>query len=214
MAPIVIIGNPLSTCTRRVAVVCKFIGAEYTIKSITDWSLLKQPEYLKIQPFGQVPVLEEEDGWTVYESRAISRYIVQKYGKGSSLLPPADDLRAVAAFEAAASVEQANFDKIVADIVAEKIFKPMRGAQTDEKRVADLTEALGPKLDGYERILSKTKYIASETLTVADLFHLPYGYMLEKTGSDALKDPSRPNVARWWKDISSRPEWLAVAEGA
>ncbi|KAH7104866.1 glutathione S-transferase [Auriculariales sp. MPI-PUGE-AT-0066] len=212
MAPILIIGHPLSTCTRRVAAVCKLIGAEYTLKGMTVPEL-KEPEYLKIQPFGQVPVLQEEDGWTVFESRAICRYIVQKYGKDSTLLPPADDLKAVAAFEAAASSEQANFDKIVYDIVNEKVFKPMTGREPNEARVVELTEALGPKLDGYERILSKTKYLAGDTFTLVDVFHLPYADLLEKkVGSDALQ--TRPNVARWWNDISSRPEWIAVRESA
>lgn len=36
----------------------------------------------------------------------------------------------------------------------------MRGGTTDEKRVADLTESLNAKLDVYDNILSKRKYLA------------------------------------------------------
>jgi len=55
--------------------------------------------------------------WSAYngvrstESRAISRYLVAKYGKGSTLVPPATDIEDSARFEAAASVEVSNFDK-------------------------------------------------------------------------------------------------------
>jgi glutathione S-transferase len=34
-------------------------------------------------------------------------------------------------------------------------------------------EAFMKSLDGYERILSKQKYIAGDGLTLADLFHVP-----------------------------------------
>lgn len=46
---------------------------------------------------------------------------------------------------------------------------------------------------------------------MVDLFHIPYGAMLAVAGSDLMT--SRPNVARWWKDITARPSWLAVADG-
>ncbi|KAH7104881.1 hypothetical protein BKA62DRAFT_767150 [Auriculariales sp. MPI-PUGE-AT-0066] len=68
---------------------------------------------------------------------------------------------------------------------------------------------LGPKLDGYERILSKSHYLDGEKLTLVDLFHLPHASMFNKyIGSDALR--TRPDVARWWNDISKPPEWIAA----
>ena len=36
----------------------------------------------------------------------------------------------------------------------------MRGGKTDEKRVKELAETLNMKMEGYERILSKQKYLA------------------------------------------------------
>jgi len=46
---------------------------------------------------------------------------------------------------------------------------------------------------------------------LADLFHLPYGTLLVAIGEGELFD-SRPNVKRWWNDITSRPSWKAVSE--
>lgn len=63
---------------------------------------------------------EEEDGFKVYESRAIARYLVAKYGKGK-LIPT--DLKELALFEQAASIEQNNFDPYASGIGAEKVFK-------------------------------------------------------------------------------------------
>ncbi|KAM1955087.1 hypothetical protein ACFX16_024685 [Malus domestica] len=38
----------------------------------------KSPEFLKLQPFGQIPVIQDGD-YTLYESRAIIRYYAEKY---------------------------------------------------------------------------------------------------------------------------------------
>jgi len=46
---------------------------------------------------------------------------------------------------------------------------------------------------------------------MADIFHIPYGALLARTGSDAMT--RSPSVARWWKEITSRPSWTAMADG-
>ncbi|KAH7106482.1 glutathione S-transferase [Auriculariales sp. MPI-PUGE-AT-0066] len=203
---VVIIGNGASTCTRRIAAVCKFVG-------VSTSSILKSPEHIALQPFGQVPVLTEEDGFILTGGTFFFYSACTTHGKGSMLLPPADDIKAIAHFEAC-SIEVANFDQIVGDIVKEKVFILWFGQKTDEARVAELFKALGPKLDGYERILSKNKYLAGDTFTLADVFHLPYGYHFEKHAGGSEELQKRPNVARWWKDISNRPEWLAIQDSA
>ncbi|KAF8595199.1 hypothetical protein BDV93DRAFT_564643 [Ceratobasidium sp. AG-I] len=60
-------------------------------------------------------------------------------------------------------------------------------------------------MDGYERILSKQKYLAGDTFTLADLFHLPYGKMAEDLVPGLFS--SKPSVKKWWEDITSRESW-------
>lgn len=61
-------GTGQSTCTRRVAAVCKELGVEYEIKQV-DWANIKTPEHLAIQPFGQVPVMEVRAAFIVLDRR-------------------------------------------------------------------------------------------------------------------------------------------------
>jgi len=204
-------GHPLSTCTRRVALVCKEKGIPYELH-VVDLAKgeQKNPTYTKIQPFGQVPYIDD-DGFILFESRAIGRYLAKKYAsQGPPLIPT--DLQGEALFEQAASIEQANFDPYASGLAYEKVFKVRRGLQTDEKRVEELTATLNGKLDGYEEILSKQKYLAGDEVTLADLFHLPYGSMLGMMKFDVIE--KRPNVSRWFNELSSRPAWLAVKDGA
>ncbi|EEB90240.1 hypothetical protein MPER_11573, partial [Moniliophthora perniciosa FA553] len=75
-----------------------------------------------------------------------------------------------------------------------------------------LDRGLGGKLKAYEVILRKQKYLASDEITLADLFHLPFGTMLSVAGSDIMSRQG-PNVTRWWNGLTSRPAWKAVAQG-
>src|SRR6266446_2236439 len=55
----------------------------------------REPAYLAMNPNGLVPTLEEEDGFLLWESNSIVRYLAGKHGPGR--LEPADPrLRALA----------------------------------------------------------------------------------------------------------------------
>ncbi|KAF8072286.1 glutathione S-transferase [Lyophyllum atratum] len=205
-------GSGGSTCTRRVGTVLreKKIPFELVEVQLTKGEH-KSPEYLAKQPFGQVPYIDD-DGFILYESRAICRYLEAKFpNQGPKLVPT--DIKENAIFEQAASVELNNFDAYAHKAVAEKIFKPYYGQTPSEEAFQELIKQLAGRLDAYDVILSKQKYVAGNELTLADLFHLPYGYMLKDAGSNIMDDESRPHVLRWWKDITSRPSWEAVKGG-
>ena len=123
-------GNPLSTCTKRVATVLKEKNVPFEFIPV-DFAKgeHKAPAFLEKQPFGQVPYIDD-DGFILYESRAIGRYIALKYkGQGTPLIPDPSDVRATAKFEEAASVEQSNFDIFASGLAAEKVFKPYVSAR-------------------------------------------------------------------------------------
>jgi glutathione S-transferase len=90
-----------SSCTRRVLITL----AE---KKVTDYELIivnlplgeqRNPSYLEKAPFGKVPLLDD-DGFLIYESRAICQYIARKYsGQGTKLMPDERDLMEYGLFE-------------------------------------------------------------------------------------------------------------------
>ncbi|KAL5480329.1 hypothetical protein ACEPAI_1599 [Sanghuangporus weigelae] len=206
-------GLPWSTCTEAVITVLKELGVQYEIEVV---NLLagdsRKPEYIaNLHPFGQIPVLIDEDGFKLFESRAIARYLIAKYGPNSGLIPK--DLKKNALFEQAMSIENNDFAPPAGGLASEKYFKPMMDLQPSEERVAEHASTLEKKLQAYERILSKQKYLAGDELTLADLLHLPYGAIItDQVGFKGLT--ATPNVARWWKDISSRESWKSVQADA
>ncbi|KAJ7880087.1 hypothetical protein B0H13DRAFT_1614055 [Mycena leptocephala] len=66
---------------------------------------------------------QDDDGFILYESRAISRYLAEKSAdQGTSLLPAG--LKEWTLVEQAASVELANFLPVVLNVVTELVRKP------------------------------------------------------------------------------------------
>lgn len=113
-------------CTRRVAVVLREYNVPYELVTINFKAQEhKSEEFLKHQPFGQVPYIVDDGGAEVYESRAIGRYIANKYrAQGPALLPASHEIEKFGKFEQAASVELANFDTYAGGIAAERLYKP------------------------------------------------------------------------------------------
>jgi len=206
-------GYPASSSARIVAMtlVEKKVPFEFVTVAM-EVGEHKSPAFLEKQPFGQIPIIDD-DGFILYESRAICRYIALKYAdQGTRKLIPTDSLREIALFEQAASIEQNNFNEYARTIVYELVAKPKYTNEEPDKAVVDKSIAtLSSKLDVYDAILGKQKYLAGNEITLADLFHLPLGTMLATAGTDVLD--SKPNVARWFKDISSRESWIAYKDG-
>lgn len=206
-------GLAFSTCTQRVLTTLTEKGLKYELVPV-DFANgeHKSEKYLnEKQPFGVIPVLVDEDGFQIYESRAICRYLEAKYkGKGTELVP--NDAAAKGLFEQGASIEISYFDPSASGIVFERVFKSMKGlGDADEARVSSLKSQLSDRLDVYDKILAKQPYIGGQVFTLADLFHLPYGKKLVDIGEGQLFE-SRPNVKRWWNTITSRPSWQAVLQ--
>ncbi|KAK2627365.1 hypothetical protein QTJ16_003331 [Diplocarpon rosae] len=199
-------GFPFSTCTQLVLLTLAEKGVEAELK-VVDLSTgaHKSPEYLKLQPFGKVPVLEDE-GHFVYESRAIARYIAKKYaGQGTPLIP--EDLKAYGLFEQAASIEQSYFNGPASRVAFEKVFKPMFNlGATDETVLAKHVAELDGALKVYETILSKQPYLAGDAITLADLCHLPYGSFVKDNGFADLF-AKYPAVNKWFEGLQARPTW-------
>ncbi|KAJ7906155.1 glutathione S-transferase [Mycena leptocephala] len=204
-------GMAFSTCTRRVAIVLleKKVPFQFVPISAAKTEL-KSAAHLEKQPFGEVPYIDD-DGFILYESRAICRYIADKYtNQGTPLIPMGIEEKAL--FEQAASIEYCTFEPLASKAVAEMVFKPILGQVPDKAVFDSLIESLSAKLDAYEVILAKHKYLAGNEVTLADLFHLPYATMLARAGSEIMTTKG-PNVTRWFNDISGRASWQLVKNG-
>lgn len=193
-------GHPASTCTRKVlcALAEKGVNYEFVLVDIMKGEQ-KSPEHLARQPFGVVPVLEDE-GFVLYESRAILRYLNAKLG---GLAPT--DAKDLGIMEQWISVEQSYFSPPAMKAILEIFFSPMKGTTPDQDVVKKGKEDAAKALDVLERALVGKEFLAG-SFSIAEITYAPYFQYLFDTGlGDIVKE--RPNVAAWWGRISERPSW-------
>ncbi|KAJ7325380.1 glutathione S-transferase [Mycena albidolilacea] len=167
----------------------------------------KKPEFLAMDPFGQVPVIDD-DGFIVYESRAICRYLAEKYAdQGPNLFPKGLEERAMV--EQGAAVELATFEPAILKLFREG-GKRLRGLPFDQAILDEALSELSAVLDVYEVILGKQKFLGGDEYSLADLFHFGSAPRLVENGIDIMTSKGRPNVTRWWNELTARPAWAKL----
>ncbi|OBT63934.1 hypothetical protein VE03_05922 [Pseudogymnoascus sp. 23342-1-I1] len=204
-------GSAMSTSRVLVTILEKELPYEFIFIDIAKGDQ-KSEDYKKLQPFGKVPALED-DGFMMFESRAICKYLARKYPSGKKLIPEGDD-KGYGRFEQACSIEQSYFAAAAETIGTELVIKPMKGlGLPDEQRVAQAEKDLDIVLAVYDKILAKQKYLAGDELTLADLFHLPNGAAL-KAGKWKEVFEKYPNADKWFKGLQERETWVKAAAEA
>jgi len=200
-------GNIFSTCTRIVLMTAAELNADVELVPVDLMKgQHKQTEHLKRQPFGKIPAFVDNHGFTLFESRAIARYIAQQYGD-SNIYPKDPKKRAIV--DQWLSVEQGTVNGYLCTILAERILNRHRGLDTDQKNIDKAINNITPYLDVLDKHLAENKYMSGTEFTLADIVYLPYLQLLSTVPEWSLiKD--RKNLLRWWEDISNRPAWKSV----
>lgn len=146
------------------------------------------------------------------ESRAITAYVAEKFKETGYDLIRHQNLKEAALVKVWIEVEAQQFHPAIAPIIFQYLVAPLQGNSPDQAVINTNLEKLGKVLDIYEAKLSRSKYLAGDFYSLADLHHLPYTYYLMKTPAASVIN-ERPHVKAWWEDISSRPAFKKVAEG-
>ena len=144
----------------RVRWVLEEAGLPYTAR-LLEQGEQDHPDYRLMQPFGQVPMFEE-DGLVLFESGAIALHVAER---SEALLPkePAARIRAVQWLIAALnSVEPSIVNLFLIDF----IFTNEEWAKLRRASAADL---MNKKLDAVAKRLGDKPFLDGERFTVGDL---------------------------------------------
>jgi glutathione S-transferase len=203
-------GHPASTCTRKVLCTLaeKSAPFEFITVDITKGEH-RGPEHLARQPFGVVPALDD-NGYALYESRAIVRYLDAAL-PGVSLSPA--DPKARGLMEQWISVEHSYFSPHAMKAVLNIWHASMQGKEPDRDVIAKGTSDATRALDVLDKALAGKEYLV-DAFSLADIMYAPYLQYLQDMHIDAIVT-ERANVLAWWKRISARPSWQkAIGKGA
>lgn len=98
-------------------------------------------------------------------------------------------------------------------IISLTVPQSHHGGTTDAARVQELAAQLDKALAVYDTILGKQRYLTGDEISLADLFHLPYGHMVRNIGyKEAFEKYS--NVEKWFASLEARDSWVKVSSAA
>ena len=160
----------------------------------------KRPEFLKLNPYGKVPVIND-NGQILFESCIINEYLDEQY-PNPPLMPKDPYLR--------------GRGRVLVDYALNYLHEPywaLRGEmlkKESERNIAIMEEKrhiLRNLLQYLEEALGDKSYFLGE-ISLTDIDVLPRFLRMESYG--ALPTPSLPRIGAWLKRIKERPSVKAI----
>ncbi|OAD57706.1 Glutathione S-transferase 1, isoform D [Eufriesea mexicana] len=182
---------PGSAPCRGVALAAAALGVKMNFKEV---DLMKgehmKPEYLKMNPQHTIPTIDD-NGFYLWESRAIMTYLADQYGKNDSLYPKDPKKRAVVN-------QRLYFDACTLYKAFSDYFYPMIFAKAPKDQTK--FESIGTALSFLDQFLEGQNYVAGSNMTLADLSLTATISTLEVLDYDLSK---YKNVTRWFAKMKS-----------
>ncbi|PHR61612.1 MAG: glutathione S-transferase [Robiginitomaculum sp.] len=154
------------------------------------------PEFLAMNPAGQIPVLILEDGRCLAESNAILFYL----GLGSSYLPP--DAFTQAEILRWMFFEQYKHEPAIAVARFITVYAPKR-----KKELPALIKRGYAALDIMETHLSTRDYFVGDGLTIADISLYGYTHVATEGGFDMKPYKF---IKKWLKRVKDHPDYVSI----
>ena len=174
------------------------VGAAYELKRVdTTKGEHRTPEFLALNPRGQIPALTLPDGTVISESAAMILHLADAHPATGLLPPPGDSARAQAyrwLFFLVANIYEADLRYYYADRYTED------AAGRDGVRAAGARQ-MRDSFVIVERALDPGPYLLGARYSVADL----YLTMLANWGSAANAAADCPRIAKLCKLVRDRP---------
>lgn len=177
----------------RIALREKNIACEEVTADV--FTLKRNPEFLRLNPFGQLPVLEDGP-LVIAESIAILEYLEERH-PDPPLLPRAPEARAIARQFMCWSTDYW-------PPAWKKWMAPrFPGATWTDESVREGRAEIAAHLDVLAERLATREWLA-DTYSLADICYAPLVLVLDRVGLESDL-AARPAVARWTARMRERP---------
>ncbi|XP_046573050.1 glutathione S-transferase 1-like isoform X3 [Haliotis rubra] len=184
---------------RSVRMAAKALGVQLELKQL-DFANKEHlnPEFLKINPDQIVPTMTDGD-FTLWESRAIMRYLVGKYGGEDNSLYPRD-LQKRAEVDRLLDYDLGVFYRAM----LETLMWPVRNRSTPTK---EQQEQVVKAFNRINTLLKDKKFLTGDNVTIAD-FAMVVGFAAEFLFQGNMSD--YPNAMAWYKRMQELPYYQEV----
>ena len=195
----------LSPFARKVRVVLAEKNLEFTLKLEKVWE--RRPEFLALNPAGEVPVLIEPDGTVLAGTEAIVEYLDEAYREkiliGINPVDRAEVRRLTAWFDTKMNLE------VTVNLLGEKMMRRMGGhGQPNSQAIRAGHANLPHHLDYIGYLVERRRWLAGDHFSVADIAAASHLSSLDYLG-DVPWDNHEP-AKDWYARIKSRPSFRQI----
>jgi glutathione S-transferase len=207
MVDFIVYSAPGSPYGRSVLATLEEKGATYRLSAVPGGSARSEP-HISRHPFGRVPVLEH-DGFVLYETQAILRYLDRVLG-GPALTP--SDAEAAARMDQLMNICDWYLFQGVNNVIGfHRIVGPrLFGSTPDEVAISQAMPKAHVVFKELSRLLGTKPYLAGDAVTLADLLVAPQLDFLTLTPEWTPLVADRPNLVAWLGHMNARASMVAT----
>jgi glutathione S-transferase len=203
MTSVTLTGYRHSIYTRIARMVLHAKGVTFAETEADPFSPPLPPDHP--HPFGRVPILSH-DGFTVFETSAIARYIDLAF-PGPALVPT--DARAAARMAQVIAIADAYaFRPLVLQVFAHAVFRPLEARVPDTAQITEGLAAAPSVLAALEDIARKGLVLTGSDITLADCHLAPMIAAFTSAAEGAALLAQSSTLARWWARVREHPSFL------
>ena len=196
---LVIWGRNSSVNVQKVLWCCEEAGIAYRrVDAGLQYGVVNTPEYRAINPNGLVPTIDE-DGFTLWESNTIVRYLASKYAAGS-LWP--EDLRARARADQWLDWQNSTYWPAMRPLFVGMVRSDP--AKRDPAALEQHRLATFKVLQVVDAHLQSNAYLGGDTFTMGDI---GVGCGVWRWMGMDIERPPLPNLQRWFDLLAQRPAY-------
>lgn len=192
-------GRANSSNVMKVLWLCEELGVPFErIDAGGAFGRTRDPDFLAKNPNARVPVIEEPDGFTLYESNTICRYLVATRAPGHAMHPA--EPRARARTERWMDWQLAHLNPPMTTIFFTFVRTPE--AERDLAAAERARAEAAALWDMVEAALAEGDYLGGAAPSLADVALGPY---LHRWLNLPVTRPAQPRIAAWYGRLCQRP---------
>jgi len=196
-----ILGHAASSNVQKVLWCCGELGLPFERRDLGgSFGGNRTPEYLALNPNGLVPTIDD-DGFVLWESNAIVRYLAAKHGGASGTLYPADHARRADA-DRWMDWQQTTLGPPMGALFRALLRKPAEPMDPAALEAAQAKAAASWKM--LDHALADRSYIAGAELTVGDI---ALGNAIHRWYRLPIARPALPSLEAWYARLRERPAY-------